>query len=71
MIKVLLLALSFTHTDAASTYPPVAYLASELGFNKTQPLPKGVIYNGRPFFAYIVSARAVGNGEYDVRIVLR
>lgn len=71
MIKLLLIAFALSHADAASAYPPVAYLAAELGLNKTQPLPKGVIYNGRPFFAWIVSARAVGNGEYDVRIALR
>ena len=56
---------------SASAYPPISYLAGELNLAVGQPLPKGVIWNGRPFSFYIVGARQLPNGEYDVRLRAR
>jgi len=69
-IAISLLTL-MAHARASSIYPPIGYLASELWPDKTKPLPKGVVYNGRPFFFYVVRARELPNGEYDVRIKAR
>ncbi len=51
-----------------SVYPPLAYLASELGVSKGVQLPKGVVWNNRPFFFYITSAQEHPNGRYTVEL---
>jgi hypothetical protein len=52
----------------APTYPPLGYLASELHIGAGTQLPKGVVYNGRPFFFYIVGGHDHGNGRYTVEL---
>ena len=56
---------------AARIFPPVSYLVREFGLTPHHPLQKGVIYDGRPFFAYYAGAREIGGGVYEVRIRLR
>ncbi len=52
----------------ATAFPPVAYIAQQLNISAGQQLPKGVIWNGRPYFFYVVSAKELANGKYAVII---
>ena len=68
---ILALAWAANYALASTTYPPVAYLAGQLGLASGQQLPKGVIYNGHPFYFYIVGAHERGNGRYIVELQAR
>lgn len=59
------------YSYGASGFPPLSYLASELGVAQGAPLPKGVIWNGRPFVFYITSAQEHANGRYTVELQAR
>ncbi len=68
---ILALAWATNYALASAAYPPIAYLSSQLGIGSGQQLPKGIIYNGRPFFFYIVGAHERGNGRYIVELQAR
>lgn len=53
---------------SGAMFPPLAYIAAELGIGRGSQLPKGVIYNGRPFFFYIINAQEHPGGRYTVEI---
>lgn len=56
---------------SGAVFPPLAYIAAELGVGRGAQLPKGVIYNGRPFFFYVISAQEHPGGRYTVEIQAR
>lgn len=56
---------------SGTVFPPLAYLAAELGVGRGAQLPKGVIYNGHPFFFYITNAQEHPGGRYTVEIQAR
>lgn len=53
------------------SYPPISYLASELGVGRGAQLPKGVIWNGRPLFFYVIGAQQHSGGHYTVELQAR
>jgi len=55
----------------SSSFPPISYLASELGVGIGQPLPKGIIWNGRPLFFYVIGAQQHPGGHYTVELAAR
>jgi hypothetical protein len=61
----------FAAPAIAGDYPPIAYLQDRLPAHPGDPLAKLIPWKGRLLQPYYVRAKAVGNGEYDVRIRLR
>ncbi len=70
IIVIAMLAFAYK-ARSVGVFPPLAYLASELGVGRGAQLPKGVIYNGRPFFFYVINAQEHGNGRYTVELQAR
>lgn len=70
-VIAIVLIVAFRAAHPAGAYPPISTIAAELNLSIGQQLPKGVIWQGRPFFFYIIGARESGNGEYDVRLKAR
>ena len=71
MIALLTTVWFLAQAHGAAIFPPVSYLEQSLGLSTNRPLPKGVIYNNRAFFAYYVRGKAMGNGEYMAILKLR
>ena len=70
-ITILAAALLFGHpAHAADAYPTVKQLEVGLGYSPGALLKQAPV-NGRGWNFYYVRTRAVGNGEYDVRVKLR
>lgn len=66
-----LLALGVTPAYAADIYPPVSYLETQLNLNTIQPFPKQVLFNGRVFSGYYVSATKLPGGRYQLILQLK
>jgi hypothetical protein len=58
-------------TYAGGAFPPLSFLAGQLGVSRGQQLPKGVIWNGRPYTFVIVGASEHPGGRYTVEIQAR
>ena len=70
-IIVLAVAMTFGHhSHAADIYPTVQELEAGLGYSPGALL-KNAPVKGRGWNFYYVRTRALGNGEYDVRVRLR
>ncbi len=68
---LVLMVLVVRRALAVDLFPPLSYLASELGVGRGAQLPKGIIYNGRPFFFYVIGAQEHPNGRYTVELQAR
>ena len=67
----LMFALWISASHAGGAFPPIAYLSSQLGVSRGQQLPKGVIWNGRPFTFYVLGATEHPGGRYTVELQAR
>jgi hypothetical protein len=56
---------------SADSFPPISYLARELGVGNGAQLPKGIIWNGRPLFFYVIGAQQHPGGRYVVELQAR
>ena len=68
---VMTLVVSSLPAQAACASPTVRELESALGYSPGAQIPKDVPACGRGLHIYYIGARALGNGEYDVRVKLR
>lgn len=57
--------------NSTPVFPPISAIAAELNISAGQTLPKGVVWQGRPYYFYIVSARQLPNGRYAVVLAAR
>jgi hypothetical protein len=71
MIFVIAVMIIGVRAKASALYPPLSFLASDMGITKGQPLPKGVIWNGRPYYFYIEDAQERPGGKYTVELQAR
>lgn len=55
----------------AKDFPTVRELEGGLGYTPGMQLPKVIPARGKGYLVYYLHSRAVGNGEYEVRIRLR
>ena len=60
-----------TAANSTGSFPSVRELEASLFARPGAEIPKMVVTQRGAFHAYYVSAKAVGNGEYDVRVRLR
>jgi hypothetical protein len=70
-LVIFILAMLIVGSRASDTYPPLSFLASEMGIIKGQLLPKGVIWNGRPYYFYVINAQEHPDGKYTVEFQAR
>ena len=71
VLAILAAALMFGHRiHAADAYPTVKEIEAGLGYSPGALLKQAPV-NGRGWNFYYVGTRAIGNGEYDVRVRLR
>ena len=70
-VMAIVLIVVMRYALSAGGYPPIPVIAAQLDIAAGRQLPKGVIWNNRPWFFYITSARQLPDGEYDVRLKAR
>lgn len=70
-LVIFVLAMLIVGSRASGVFPPLSFLASDMGITKGQPLPKGVIWNGRPYYFYIEDAQEHPGGKYIIELQAR
>lgn len=70
LLFAMLLVAAWRAARAHELWPSVGELQQGLGLSPGQPLPKGVIVGGQPYWAYYEGAKGGGNGQYIVRLRL-
>ena len=71
MSKTFLVLFMLTSAASATEYPSVKEMERGLGYSPGIQLPRDIPARGKGWHVFYVRAKAVGDGEYDVRIKLR
>ena len=74
MMRLFLIAVAIAAASTAARatdYPTVRELENGLGYSPGAQIPKDVPARNRGWHIFSVHTRALGNGEYDVRVKLR
>jgi hypothetical protein len=69
LVVAIIMIVKLAHSTAG--FPPISVIAQQLNIAAGRPLPKGVVWNGRPWFFYVISASQSANGDYNVRLRAR
>lgn len=70
-VATMIVAMKLHEAWSSERFPPIPAIAQQLNLATGVTLPKGVIWNGRPYFFVIQSAKQLPNGRYIVVLATR